>query len=196
MLERGPSGWRQSAANTWRHQGAPATPRVSGKSAGSSPVKTYDQPQRSASVTYTGGLDERGEVAIRHGHRVDPEGIHVDAAHRPLSVGGVVSRLVSAHQVPAAWQADHALRRAGVLGPLARRLCWRGVWLESRRTIGCRQSAIGANVILAGRLAQLSPHLALARDASVEPGEQVDEWPVGTLDQSVAGEWPGRMPKI
>ena len=45
------SGARQEAPNTCRHQGAPATPRVSSKSSGSRPAKTNDHPARSASVT-------------------------------------------------------------------------------------------------------------------------------------------------
>ena len=47
----GPCGVRQVAWGTCRHQGAAATPRVSGKSSGSRPAKTNDQPIRSASVT-------------------------------------------------------------------------------------------------------------------------------------------------
>ena len=49
-VELGPSGWRQSAPCTCRHQGAAPTPRVGGTSPGSRPAKTNDQPKRSASV--------------------------------------------------------------------------------------------------------------------------------------------------
>ena len=48
----GPSGWRQSAPYTWRHHGALATARVSGKSSGRNPANTNDHPKRSASVTW------------------------------------------------------------------------------------------------------------------------------------------------
>ena len=48
----GPSGWRQSAPSTCRHHGAAATARVGGKSSGSRPPNTNDQPKRSASVRW------------------------------------------------------------------------------------------------------------------------------------------------
>ena len=95
LLEVGaaaPSGRRQSAPSTWRHHGACAAARVGGKSSGSRPAKTNDQPKRSASVTWPVASTKRANSAFETAHGVDPERVEPNAAHRPLAVARVRER--------------------------------------------------------------------------------------------------------
>ena len=82
----GPSGWRQSAPSTCRHHGACATARVGGKSSGSRPANTNDQPKRSASVTWPVASTKRSNSAFVTAHASIQNGSTPHAPHRSLAV--------------------------------------------------------------------------------------------------------------
>ena len=104
----GPSGRRQSAPSTWRHHGACATPRVGGKSSGSRPANTNDQPKRSASVTWPVSLDEaRRTRAFDTARRSIQNESTRTRRTRPLAVTRVSPGVGVPHHELAAFEQHH-----------------------------------------------------------------------------------------